>query len=253
MTRRIRAQRLAGILVAGLVASAALIALLLWLMLPPPIERDPPRDLPWTLPDYRAANTQREVDKDGLIHASVEHFYLPNITPAMVAWFYQVLPTATVEMKGTIYPLYHLFHPTEHGRIRVQHPAASGLPGMTQGATIYREEWFGPYDSRGAALMTEFSDQGMLALAKFGGITIGEIRHSYREVDGGTQYRVDAVIGSRLPLLGSAINYLLRTWVFHPDMIRQWQRHQIEEVSSLNFFLPQIYAQRHHKSPFYVL
>jgi hypothetical protein len=32
--------------------------------------------------------------------------------------------------------------------------------------------------------------------------------------------------------------------VFHPEMLEQWLRHQIEEVASLQFFLPQIYAQR---------
>ena len=62
--------------------------------------------------------------------------------------------------------------------------------------------------------------------------------------DGGTRYRVDTVIGSDLPVLGPVINWYLRTQVFHPRMLAEWQRHQVEEVSSLQFFLPALYAQR---------
>ena len=76
------------------------------------------------------------------------------------------------------------------------------------------------------------------------GLEFGEVRHALRSENGGTAYRVDTLIGSDLPLLGPAINYYLRTVVFHPAMIEQWQRHQLEEVASLQFFLPQFYAQR---------
>lgn len=226
------------------VAGVALAAVLLWLRLPGPIERDPPRDLPWQLPDYRDARMQWVVGDDGLIRAGVEHFFLEDITPAMVAWFYHVLPISTVELAGVTYPLYHLFHPTEHGRIRVLEAAPGGEPGMAAGATVYREEWFGPYDSRGAALLQSFSDEGMVAIPRVAGIAIGEVRHSYSAHGGGTVYRVDAVIGSRLPLLGPLLNLYLRSRVFHPAMMEQWQRHQIEEVASLRYFLPELYALR---------
>ena len=235
---------LLGALAVVLVAAAAL-----WSLSPQPLYRDPPRQLPWQLPDYRDATTHWEVAQDGRIHASVEHFFLHDITPAMVAWFYQVLPISTVELDGTTLPLYHIFHPTEHGRIEVRHGAPDGKPGMATGATVYREEWFGPHDSRGAALLQEFSDKGMLAIPTTAGIAFGEVRHSYRMHEHGTAYRVDAVIGSDLPVIGTLLNAYLRRQVFHPRMMAQWQRHQIEEVSSLQFFLPTLYAQRergHH-------
>lgn len=217
-----------------------------------PVARDAPRDLPWTLPDYRAATTSWHVGEDGKIYTSVEHFFLESISPAMVAWFYQQLPLATVELGGKTMPLYHIFHPTEHGRLWVLEPAPGGEQGMALGAVIQREEWFGPFDSRGAARFVEFSDAGMLAIPEFAGIAIGSVRHSYTAENGGTRYRVDTVIGADLPLLGPVLNWYLRTQVFHPDMLVQWQRHQVEEVSSLQFFLPALYAQRGN-SPVYVL
>tara|TARA_R110001592_G_scaffold363396_2_gene687678 strand:+ start:97274 stop:98023 length:750 start_codon:yes stop_codon:yes gene_type:complete len=224
--------------------AALCLFVLIAVWLPGPIERDTPRDLPWQLPDYRLADTGWEVLPDGRIRTYVEHFFLEDISPAMVMWFYQQLPIATVEYRGVTLPLYHIFHPSEHGTLRVLEPAPDGTPGMARGAMIQRDEWFGPYDSRGSAQIVEFSASGMLALPQVAGLPIGEIRHSLRSENGGTAYRVDALIGSDLPLLGAVVNYYLRTVVFHPAMIEQWQRHQLEEVASLQFFLPQLYAQR---------
>jgi hypothetical protein len=223
-----------------------------WLVSPSPIDRDPPRDLPWTLPDYRAAKTAWSIGPDGRIYNQVEHFFLEGISPTMVAWFYQQLPISTVEYRGDIYPLYHMFHPTEHGTLRVLEPAPDGAPGMSEGALIEREEWFGPYDSRGAARIVSFSDRGMLAIPVLAGMEMGSVRHTWKGVDGGTAYRVDAVIGSDLPYVGWLLNIYLRERVFHPAMLEQWQRHQVEEVSSLQFFLPGIYAQRGSKNHYLI-
>lgn len=215
-----------------------------WALLPGPVYRDPPRDFPWQLPDYRTARFHWSILPDGRIRNEIRHFLLRDIQPEMIAWFYRQLPVATVEMRGETIPLYHLFHPTEHGRIRIVEGARDGSPGMGEGALIEREEWFGPYDSRGKARLVEFSAAGMLAIPEFAGITIGSVRHDFKAVAEGTVYTVEASIGSQIPLLGPLLNYYLRERVFHPAMIEQWQRHQLEEVASLQFFLPQLYAQR---------
>ena len=76
------------------------------------------------------------------------------------------------------------------------------------------------------------------------GIPIGQVRHTFDFVNGGTEYRVDTIIGSDLPVLGPLLNLYLRQRVFHPEMLEQWQRHQVEEVASLQFFLPKLYSQR---------
>lgn len=231
---------------------AVLMGVALWLLSPPQLVRDAPRDLPWELPDYRSASTSWSIDSQGRIHTQVEHFFLEGISPAMVAWFYQQLPVSTIEYRGVTYPLYHMFHPSEHGTLRVVEAAPDGTPGMAKGALISRDEWFGPYDSRGTARISEFSDAGMLAIPEVAGVAIGTVRHSYTAENGGTRYRVDTVIGVDTPVLGRVLNLYLRERVFHPEMIAQWQRHQIEEVSSLQFFLPEIYAQRQNAPHFYL-
>lgn len=70
------------------------------------------------------------------------------------------------------------------------------------------------------------------------------MEHHFSAADGGTRYRLEALIGSDLPLVGPLLNSHLRKRIYHRAMIAQWLRHQVEEVSCLPFFLPQIYAQR---------
>jgi hypothetical protein len=227
-----------------------LCAVALVLLTPEQIARDAPRDLPWVLPDYRQAKTHWEIGEDGRIYAEVEHFFLHDISPKMVSWFYRYLPISTIDYKGVNYPLYHIFHPTEHGTIRLLAPASDGSTGMGRGSMVEREEWFGIYDSRGAARIVEYSDTGFLAIPEVAGIPIGEVRHIFHQENGGTEYRVEAVIGSKLPVLGPLLNLYLRHKVFHPKMLEQWQRHQLEEVASLQFFLPKLYAERNNGRAF---
>ena len=233
-------KRLSFIMITGVVS----LGLALAVIAPQPIVRDAPRELPWVLPDYRLATTHWAIGDDGRIHAEVEHFFLQGISPKMVSWFYRYLPISTIDYRGSTLPLYHIFHPTEHGTLRLLEPASDGSAGMGQGSVIEREEWFGKYDSRGAARIVEYSDAGFLAIPEVAGIQIGTVRHTFQQAEGGTKYRVDTVIGSTLPVLGPLLNWYLRNKVFHPKMLEQWQRHQLEEVASLQFFLPELYAQR---------
>lgn len=236
---------------APVMAMTLLVLLVLWL-LPAPLVRDAPRDLPWTLPDYRQAQLHWEVDALGRVHNHVEHLFLAGISPEMVTWFYRQLPIATVDYEGITYPLYHIFHPTEHGRISVLDAALDGQPGMGTGAMIMREEWFGPYDSRGRARLAQFDNTGMLAIAQFAGFAVGKVKHDWRAENGGTRYVVTAVIGVDWPVIGPLFNWVIRRLVFHPKMMDQWQRHQVEEVASLAFFLPEIHAQRNQGSAFHL-
>ena len=90
-------------------------------------------DLPWPLRDVSPGATAHEILPDGRIHLTIEHRPLPGVTPEMLAWWYRVLPISQVEFDGALRPMYHLFHPFEHGRIWVEAPAADGQPGVGAG------------------------------------------------------------------------------------------------------------------------
>jgi hypothetical protein len=205
---------------------------------------DAPRTLPWTVPDYRPAQTRHAVLPDGRIRIEITHLPLRGIRPEMVAWWYQKLPVSTVEIGGVRYPFYHVFHPTEHGRIRVVEPATDGTPGMGVGALVAREEWFGPFDSKGAGRITAFGASGMVVVPEVAGLAFGEIQHSFEATPTGTQYRVVSTIGVEWPLIGSAVNALIRQTMYPQAMLQQWERHQVEEVGMLQHFLPALYNSK---------
>lgn len=220
--------------------------------LPVDPRHDPPRRIPWPLPDASRAVAAHEILPDGRIHLAIRHAPLPGVTPEMLAWWYRVLPLGQVEFDGALRPLYHLFHPTEHGRIWIDEPAADGRPGVGAGGVVARFEWFGPYDSQGAARVIELSSQRFVSRPKRAGVSFGEIRHEWHASPQGAQYEVDTVIGVDWPVIGPLANALLRRFVFSEGMLHEWQRHQVEEVGLLQHFLPQLYAQRNERN-IYVL
>ena len=215
---------------------------------PSPPKHDPPRRIPWPLLPVSRAATAHEILPDGRIHLTIRHPPLPGVTPGMLAWWYRVLPISEVEFDGALRPMYHLFHPTEHGRIWVEAPAADGQPGVGAGGVVARFEWFGPYDSEGAARVIELSPQRFVTRPQVAGIRFGEIRHEWGVSPQGATYAVDTIIGVDWPLIGPWINALLRRHLFSDGMLREWQRHQVEEVGLLPHFLPALYAQRNDRN-----
>jgi hypothetical protein len=232
------------------VALLALAAVLVWFVLRPASGHvhDAPRRIPWPLPDASQAAAAHTILPDGRIYLAIEHRPLPGVTPEMLAWWYRVLPLSQVEFDGALRPMYHLFHPTEHGRIWIEAPAADGQPGVGAGGVVARFEWFGPFDSEGAARVIELSPQRFVTRPELAGVSFGEIRHSWGDSSQGAVYTVDTVIGVDWPVVGPAINALLRWRVFSEPMLREWQRHQVEDVGLLPHFLPALYAQRNDRN-----
>ena len=228
----------------GIVIATLLVGLVVWLKPSKGLLHDAPRSLPWAVPDYRPAKAMHSVLPDGRIRIQITHLPLNGIRPEMVAWWYQKLPISTVDVGGVRYPFYHVFHPTEHGRIRVAEPASDGTPGMGVGALVEREEWFGPFDSKGAGRVTQLSAHGMTVVPEVAGLNFGEIQHIFEPTPTGTQYTVISTIGVEWPLIGGAVNALIRYKMYPEAMLTQWERHQIEEVGMLQHFLKSLYTSK---------
>lgn len=223
----------------------------------PKFERDKPRELPWVVPDTSAALTSYQYLDNGQILIQITHIPLTNITPDMVSWFYQHLPISTVQIGDIKLPWYHIFHPFEHGQIAVIETANNNTKGMGIGALIHRKEWFGDFNSQGQGRIIDFSERGMTITPELAGQTFGRIKHNYKliKTDAGvnfTEYQTTSLIGSDLPIIGPLINLVIRYKLFPEAMIKQWIRHQTEEVASLNQFLPQLYLAKSHQHHYYL-
>lgn len=219
-------------------------AVLGWLLTGKGLQHDAPRTLPWPVPDHRPAHTTHAVLPDGRLRIAITHLPLTGIHPEMLAWWYRKLPISTVDIGNIRYPFYHVFHPTEHGRIRVVEPARDGQPGMGVGALVEREEWFGPFDSKGVGRVTRLDATGMTVVPEVAGLRFGEIEHLFDATPTGTQYRVVSTIGVEWPLVGGMVNWAIRRAMYPDAMLQQWERHQIEEVGMLQHFLPALYASQ---------
>ncbi|MDP2768913.1 MAG: hypothetical protein Q8O81_03655 [Giesbergeria sp.] len=219
-------------------------AVLGWLLTGKGLQHDAPRTLPWPVPDHRPAHATHAVLPDGRLRIAITHLPLTGIRPEMLAWWYRKLPISTVDIGDIRYPFYHVFHPTEHGRIRVVEPAQDGQSGMGVGALVEREEWFGPFDSKGAGRVTRLDATGMTVVPEVAGLRFGEIEHLFDVTPNGTQYRVVSTIGVEWPLVGGMVNWAIRRAMYPDAMLRQWERHQIEEVGMLQHFLPALYASQ---------
>ena len=108
------ARHLRNLLLLGI---CVLLLLAAWLAMRPTWQHDAPRNLPWAVADYRQAHFSHQTLPNGQIQLEIDHLPLIGITPEMLAWWYRVLPISTVVINGTTYPLYHIFHLTEHGQL----------------------------------------------------------------------------------------------------------------------------------------
>lgn len=210
----------------------------------PQFEKDTPRPTFWDYPRVSEAKIKFEYLDSGFLDIQIEHPELKGVTPAMISWWYKHLASGRYKIQGVEYDFYHLFHLSEHGKTSVVSPAADGSMTMDKGAIVYRQECFGPHFSKGKGLIEEFSEQGFVVSPVLGPLKLGRIEHSFTATENGTIYRVKTLLGLDAPLIGPLINLYIRKKQFPPDVVKEWVRHQVEEVGSLVHYLPQIYQEQ---------
>jgi hypothetical protein len=210
----------------------------------PPFVIGPPRPHFWDYPKLEEATYSSEILSDGKLLIQIRHPLLKGVTPEMISWWYKNLASGKYSIQGVKYEFYHLFHLTEHGKTTVVKAATDGSAGMGKGATIYRQERFGKFLSKGYGRVEEFSQNGFVVTPIMGPLDLGRIEHQFISKEKGTYYTVRTVLGSDLPIIGSVINFYIRNCPFRPEIVQEWIRHQVEEVGSLVNYLPQIYSQQ---------
>jgi hypothetical protein len=202
-----------------------------------------PIKLPWQIQDTNLAQTNYQYLDNGQILITITHLPLIDITPKMLTWFYKNLPISTVQIGQEIFPWYQIFHPSEHQSINILQPTTDGSSGLgvAVGALIEKKQWFRSYNSLTTERVMAFSEQGMTLKPELAGLSFAQVEHLFIKTKTGTQYQVSSLIGSDLPIIGPVINLIIRYKILPEDMLKQWIRHQVEEVSNLNAFLPKLY------------
>ena len=195
--------------------------------------------------DVSTAETEFSTLPSGQRQLTIRHEVIEGVTPEMIVWWFQNFPTRTVRVAGEDVPWYRLWHPRDHIVVVIRERGDPDVPGISEGAKIVIHERIGgkyqPFDGHVAAL-----DSGGIQLrAAIGGATIGDLRHTFTAVEGGTLYESKLVLGLDVPVVRVLANALIRNFVMTDEQANGWFTHNVEEVGNFQFFLPDLYAEHH--------
>ncbi len=161
----------------------------------------------------------------------------------MIMWFYENLPTARVEVGDETYPLYRIWHPSDHVSIDVISPAPSGSPGLSAGATFHVREFVSDGFLDITPKMEKRDSAGTRAVTSLGPIEFMNLEHAFHATDEGIRVISTGTVGSTVPVIGSLLNVAARRMTSEERM-KPMLRHMIEEFGNFEFFLRDLWSQR---------
>jgi hypothetical protein len=206
------------------------------------VELPPPLDIPWTRKAPSSAETSISVLPDGRIKLWIKHDVIRGVTPAMLVWWFQHVE-GDIEIAGQRVPRYRAWHPLDHIGFRYARRRDDGTIGP--GAVFHIREAFARNPRWVIDVLStveKLDETGLIHGPRKAGIRMAVMEYEWHEVEGGTQYTNWLIAGLRAPLVGRAVNALVRRALFPDDKAAAWLTHNIEEVGNFESFLPALYA-----------
>jgi hypothetical protein len=195
--------------------------------------------------DVGTAETEFSTLATGQRQLTIRHEVIEGVTPEMILWWFHTFPTRTVTVAGKSVPWYRLWHPRDHIVVVIRERGNPDIPGLSQGANLEIHERVGgkykPFVGHIAAL----DATGIHLVAAVGGATIGNLRHTFTRIEGGTLYESKLVLGLDVPVMRVLVNAVIRNFVMTDEQAKGWFTHNVEEVGNFQFFLPDLYAEHH--------
>jgi len=204
-----------------------------------PPTRPPPLDVPFTMKPVASAQVEVRDLEDGRIDVVLRHEVLRGVTAEMLVWFFEILPSATVEVGSETRPLYQLWHPVDHISVEVVEPASSGRPGFAAGARVRIVEAVGDNIVDAVGEIRRRDETGSTIASFVGPFQVLQLDHDYRETPDGVEVTSHLVLGSDAPLIGGLLSRVARSRFD----ARAWVKHGVEEFGNLEYILPVIYGQ----------
>lgn len=217
-----------------------------------------------------AADTALVRRRNGAMLLQVVHKPIPGLTPEMLTWWFNgnVDGFMTHPVDGRNYSRYLVWHPRDHLEQTTLMPGP--VPGNATAATWNIVEFFASADPRGftrddpvcrwanqlytnTVLKVQRIDAAGLTLAfeVLPGLKALQLTHKWRASPAGLQLVSTMHVGftHQTALAALANRVVKRAFGGHdPErMGRIWHEHCLEEMSNLQYFLPQLYAQ--HNPP----
>ena len=195
--------------------------------------------------DVNTAATEFSTLETGQRQLTIRHEVIEGVTPEMILWWFQNFPTRTVTVAGDEVPWYRLWHPRDHIEVVVQERGDPDIPGLSEGAQVVIHERFGGRDLKFDGYVAALDATGITLQAALGGVTVGNLRHTFTPVEGGTLYESKLILGVDVPVVRLVVNPVVRNFQMTDEQARAWFTHNVEEVGNFQFFLPDLYAEHH--------
>ncbi|MEZ5670765.1 MAG: hypothetical protein R3F55_25680 [Alphaproteobacteria bacterium] len=191
----------------------------------------------------QSAQTGREVLPDGRIRFWIRHAVLKGVTPRMLHWWFCHLE-GEIEVDGRRLPRYRVWHPRDHIRVGYARRRPDGSIGP--GAAISLKEVLGRDPRYVVDVVTEIEkldEEGFIHNPRAHGLTgFARMEYAFTPVPDGTLYE-NCLIFGRAAWWFRLVRPLLEPLVFPRGQGEAWLRHNVEEVGSLEHFLPALFRR----------
>ena len=191
-----------------------------------------------------SAKTTQTLLANGQLEMTILHDTIRGVTPAMLRWWFETLGQ-TMDIAGTTYPRYLLWHPRDHIHWELAAKAPDG--GTGQGARFRIVEAFAAnpaYYVDSTERVERLDETGISLVRYVDGSEIFRLEHQFGQTPDGASYQSRMCVGVAHGPLRWAFNSLLRPQIFPDAMGTAWLTHNVEEVSMLENFLPELYAAK---------
>ena len=99
------------------------------------LEMPPPLPIDWEMKDVSTAETHFGELDDGRLELHIKHDPIHGVTPIMIVWWFQHIH-GTMTYRGEEIPMYRIWHPLDHIRVRILQSAPDGAPSFSKGAVV---------------------------------------------------------------------------------------------------------------------
>ena len=208
------------------------------------------REFGWNLKPVESAKTTFQKLPTGQYDLTIEHDIIRNVSKDMIIWWFVKFPSLKVTLKGKTYPAYQLWHPYDH--ISANQASGSKSFGVKEGDFLQIHEAFqrkSKFELQDKAKVAYFREDGFGLEVKKGPFKVGNLRHTFRDGDGGLEYKSHMVAGVESGLLRKLVNSKILPRIMSEDKLKAWFSHNVEEVGCFENFLPSLYQNRtqgHH-------
>ena len=201
-----------------------------------------PLQVPWPLKPASSAQSGVETFGDGRKRYWVKHDVIKGVTPRMLAWWFGHFAEGEVEIQGRRLDRYRVWHPFDHVYAHYVRRATDGSGGP--GAQIALCEYLARnqrYKIEAISTVERLDETGFIHKLMRGGIELARMEHVFSETSTGTRDE-NCLIVPGSTLLAPLARFVLPR-LMPGDKGEAWLKHSIEEIGTLEHFLPALYAR----------